>query len=299
MKRFKIDPELRNKEAVTFYNNVTYMDFFERMKLLAISLFEWENLPPTMNERYLELTLFDFGISGIIFDDNLGLINLKCTKSNFINLYGEAVEYSVYADNGYQKTVKRDDIILVRNNFLERPTVQTLELYAQRLAKTQRTIDTNIEAQKTPILIKCDIDQKLTLKNVYEQYTGNTPVIFGSKDMELSKFEVLKTDAPFLVDKLSEYKKSIWNELYSFLGINNLEKEKNTQMIVDEVNINNQMIGLSAETMLLSRKQACKELNKIFNTNVDVKIRDFSEVLNIIENSDSETPPKKEVEENE
>ena len=73
---------------------------------------------------------------------------------------------------------------------------------AYRLYETERTIDTNLIAQKTPVLIEGDTKTILTLKNVYMQYSGNTPFIFGNKQFDISnKLNVLKTDAPYLTPK--------------------------------------------------------------------------------------------------
>lgn len=285
-----MNPERRNDFNTMSLNNRTYIDYFDRLKMLAVSMFEWENLPETMNSRFLELTLFDYGIACFVFDDNLGFLNLKCTPSAELNVYEESIKYTAYSLN-YNKIYNRDDIILVRNNLLQLPTFRTIELFANRLYEAERTINVNIKTQKTPVLIKCNEKQRLTLKNVYKNYEGNEPVIFGDKDLDISNFEVLKTDAPFIADKMIEYKKSVWNECLSFLGVNNLETEKKERLIVDEVNANNQMIQLSAETMLLTRQEACKEFNKKYGLNISVNLRnydDFKNHLNLIQ-SDDET----------
>ena len=104
---------------------------------------------------------------------------------------------------GYNKQYNFDDVVYIMNNELEKPTMQSLELFAMRLYETERTIDVNLQAQKTPILIEGDTKTILTLKNVYMQYSGNTPFIFGNKQFDISnKLNVLKTDAPYLIDKL-------------------------------------------------------------------------------------------------
>lgn len=285
-----MNPERRNDFNTMSLNNRTYIDYFDRLKMLAVSMFEWENLPETMNSRFLELTLFDYGIACFVFDDNLGFLNLKCTPSAELNVYEEAIKYTAYSLN-YNKIYNRDDIILVRNNLLQLPTFRTIELFANRLYEAERTINVNIKTQKTPVLIKCNEKQRLTLKNVYKNYEGNEPVIFGDKDLDISNFEVLKTDAPFIADKMIEYKKSVWNECLSFLGVNNLETEKKERLIVDEVNANNQMIQLSAETMLLTRQEACKEFNKKYGLNISVNLRnydDFKNHLNLIQSDESD-----------
>ena len=118
-------------------------------------------------------------------------------KLNVYNLPVKVLAWSI----GYNKTYAFDDIVYIMNNELELPTANTLSLFAYRLYETERTIDVNLIAQKTPVLIEGDTKTILTLKNVYMQYSGNTPFIFGNKQFDISnKLNVLKTDAPYLVD---------------------------------------------------------------------------------------------------
>jgi hypothetical protein len=43
-------------------NNRTYSFYYDRLVELAISMFEWKNLPKSIDPRYLELTLFTDGM---------------------------------------------------------------------------------------------------------------------------------------------------------------------------------------------------------------------------------------------
>lgn len=42
-------------------NNATYMQYYNRLTELSISMFEWVNLPESVDPRFLELTLFAEG----------------------------------------------------------------------------------------------------------------------------------------------------------------------------------------------------------------------------------------------
>ena len=39
-------------------NDQTYFDYLDRFKRLALSIFEWVNLPKSMNARWLERCLY-------------------------------------------------------------------------------------------------------------------------------------------------------------------------------------------------------------------------------------------------
>lgn len=272
-----LNPTGRQIDTTKMLNNYTFLDFYKRLRLLALSVYKWENLPESMNERFLEKCLYYQGIACFVHDEKLGFLNLRCLPSEQLNVYEEALKYTAFSIN-YNKTFDRDNIVLVRNNYEQLPTDTTIQLFARRLFEAERTTDVNIKAQKTPVLIKCPEKQRLTLKNLYSQYDGNSPFIFGDKDLDVSEFTVLNTNAPFVADKLAEYKRNIWNEALTFLGINNVETEKNERLVTDEVNANNNMIQLAAETMLLTRKQAAEEFNKKYGFNVSVSVRSFKEL---------------------
>ena len=182
-----------------------------------------------------------------------------------------------------------EEVILVMNNFDRTPTSATLCLFAQRLAEAQRTADINIKAQRTPILIPVDQKQVYTLKRMYEEYDGNSPAIFGDKNLINSEMlKAIKTDAPFIANDIMDYKREIWNEFLTFLGISNLS-EKRERLITSEADSNNELINMNMESMLIPRKQACKEFNEKFGLTgekaIDVRLR--SDLYNIIKENES------------
>ena len=262
-------------------NNLTYQDYYKRLRLLALSMFEWENLPDTMDARYLEKSLYYFGLACFCYDWRMGWLSLRCIPSAELNIYEEAVSYTAYSIN-YTKEYPRDEIIIVRNNLERIPTDLTIRLFAQRLYEAERAIETNVKAQKTPVLIRCDEKQRLTLKNVYQKYDGNEPVIFGDKNLDLSGIEVLKTDAPFVAKELEQYKQAVFSEVLAFLGINSTPYEKSERLVKDEVNSNNQFVMMSAGTMLATRKNACEEFNKKYGYNINVRIRTYEEYKDLM-----------------
>jgi hypothetical protein len=134
----------------------------------------------------------------------------------------------------------------------------------------------NIQAQKTPIMILCDEKTRLTMTNLYNQYSGDKPFIFGTKSLDLGSFTVLKTDAPFVADKLSVQKHEVWNEVLTFLGINNANTDKKERLITDEATANDEQVSLSADVFLLARQLAAKQINEMFGLNITVERRSIS-----------------------
>ena len=273
------------KKAYEIRNSYFFHDWYARLKMIAVSAFKWDGLPDTCNERFLEDTLFHFGKAVFVDDKSMGFLSLKVTPSDMINVYNEHLGYTAYGV-GYNKFFKAKDCVLIRNNPLEKSTESTILTYAERLAEIDRTIEINIKAQKTPLLIRCDDKTKSSLEAVYNQYNGNKPVIFGVKSLGDKPVEVLSTGAPFVANLLREEKRAIWNEVLEYLGFNtNPSDKKKERLVTIEVESNNEQIDIQCLTMLASRRKACEEINKKYGLNVSVSLRvdDFKEEYDFVD----------------
>lgn len=295
----KVPPKDAFRDAILM-NNSTYIDYLDRMKKICLSMFEWENLPASMDARYIELCLYYNGQAALLYDENYGYLNTMAADGGYINIYGlptEIICYS-YRFNQRRSLFKQDtgeeknkECILVLNNYERIPTASTVTLFAYRLAEAQRTADVNIKAQRTPILITTDQKQFHTLKAMYSEYDGNTPVIFADKNAITSEaLKAIKTDAPFIAKDIMDYKREIWNEFLTFMGISNLD-EKRERMISSEIDSNNELVNLNLQALLIPRKLACKQFNEKYglagDKAIDVKVR--SDLYNLVKQYESVT----------
>ena len=267
--------KISETELSMVLNDKTLIDYLDRLRMLATSLFTWKNLDKICGygaSRFLEQSLYDTGRACFVKDDELGFMTLKVNPSDKLNVYMMPTRVEAWSI-GYNKQYNFDDIVYIMNNELQKPTFESLQLIAYRLYETERTIDCNLTAHKTPILIEGDTKSILTLKNVYMQYSGNMPVIYGNKQFELSsKLNVLKTDAPYIIDKLDIHKHQILYDALTMLGINNSNTDKKERLITDEANSNNQLINFYLNCWYKTRKKACDEINEKFLKDSDVKI---------------------------
>ena len=279
-------------------NDQTYLDYLERFKRIALSIFEWVNLPSSMNSRWLELSLYKYGMCALFKDPKYGFINTNCASSGKINIYGlptklncwsfefQAIKNLYTGINPYNQSENDDECILVLNNWEAVPTLSTMQLFALRLYEAESTAYVNIKAQKTPVLIITDEKQRLTMENLYSQYDGNQPFIFGdNKNFDSDKLKAINTSAPFVADKIMKYKKDIWEEALTFLGVNSLSTEKKERLITDEANSNNEVINLNLQSFLAPRLEACRQFNEKFGltgTDKEIGVRVRSDLYNII-----------------
>lgn len=279
----------KNRWPSAQINNQTYIDYYQRLMEFAINMFEWRNLPPTVDERFLELTLYEKGYCLYFNDEVVGNLALTCTIGGMLDVYRIPTERRAFAVNGYNKICTSQDSVLIFNNYLHTPTILTIELFARRLYEIERTIDVNVKAQKTPTLVLASEQQRLTMKNLYMQYDGNEPFIFGDKDMEFDGIKCLKTDAPYVADKLQVLKHQIWNEALTFCGIENSNQDKKERLVADEVGSNYGNIEAQRNVMLNARRQAADKINRMFGTNIEVGFRSSLNTMVNSENVSRET----------
>ena len=257
-----------------------------------------------MNARYLEQCLYFFGQASLIKDEKYGFINTKCAGSGYVNIYGLPSKFNCFSydyktmrdlymgiNPMKEKEEQEKECILVMNNWDRVPTAGSMELYAWRLYLAQRSCDVNISAQRFPVMVVGDEKQRLMLENLYNQYNGNQPFIFGNKNqINADMLKVMNTEAPYVVDKLTEYKKEIFNEALTFLGINNVSVKKKERLTENESSENNELVNLNLQAMLAPRLEACRQFNELFGltgTDKEISVRLRSDLYNIIKQEES------------
>lgn len=269
-----------NYEDSATTNTLTYMQYLRRLMELSMSMFAWKNLPNTVDPRYIELRLFETGSVVFFKDDVLGELCLDCIQQGNFDVYGNPITrraYSCY--NNYQKVLSDKDSVIIWNNYLRTNSVTDIQLYAKRLWDLDRSVVVNAKAQKTPILIQCNEKQKLSMKNLYMQYDGNIPAIFADNNIDINGIKVISTQAPYVADKLYQLKNQIWNEALTYLGISNLNINKQERLITDEVSSSQGSTISSRYSRLECRKQAVEKINEMFGLDIEVDYRkDYQDI---------------------
>lgn len=262
-------------------NNATYIQYFNRLVELSVSMFEWQGLPETVDPRYLELHLFQNGSMVYFRDEVMGDLCLDCIANGQFDVYGNPISRRAYSSyNQYQKMLNETDSVIIWNNYLRQPSVLDVKMFAKRLYNLDRIIDVNVNAQKTPVLVQGTEKQRLTLVNLYKEFDGNAPFIFGDKNLDLNSLRAISTNAPYVADKLYQLKTQIWNEALTYLGISNLNIQKKERMITDEVQRNQGGTIASRYSRLEARREAVDKINRMFGTDISVDYREDFQITN-------------------
>lgn len=274
------------------YDNRWYNHYVSYLTGLVYQLFKWENLPDTIDPRYLETTLHKHGQIAFHYDKLFGYILLQGTPYGKVNHYNVMSQFKattptvenitrsfyIYHYLNQNEVLGEDDGrdygVLIQNNDMGKPTMEAIRLFATDLTELKSVIRTNVLAQKTPVILTMNDTNEMTIKNIYNRIEANTPVIFTNKTVDIDNFKTHMTPAPYVADKLSTLKNLIWNEFMTFLGINNANLEKRERMVDKEVSSNDEQIEASGNIMLKARQEACERINWLYpELNVSVSIR--------------------------
>lgn len=260
-------------------NQRTYLQYVNRLTELSISMFDWKNLPDTIDARFLELALFNDGMAVFFKDEVMGYLGLQVMIGGALDVYRIPITRTAFAQNDYQMKLDPSNSVIIFNNMLHTNSILDVQEMSKRLYEIQRTIDVNVIQQKTPKIITCTENQRLVMKNLYAQYMGNEPFIFGDKNLDLSGIKTLDTTSPYVADKLYDLKTQYWNEALTYLGISNVNTVKKERMITDEVQRNLGGTIASRYSRLFMRQQACEQINRMFGLNISVDYREDMQVL--------------------
>lgn len=273
--------------------------FYNLLYMISINRFIWKNVPNNIDTDFIEKELANVGELAFINHPIYGFQITFC-MGDYINMYGRPQKYLCWTTNNViNEWFDSEEVVIIRNNILSQNSHDFIDRYSSMLGEIQKIKEVNLNAQKTPILIQCDESQLMTMKNTYAQYEGNQPVIFGTKAMDLEGIKILKTDAPYLVDKLQDEKIETFNECLTFQGINTTPKKKE-RMITDEVNANNDMTNICLAMFLNPRAKAIEDINKKWGSqfeNGDIELELAEYCKNQFQNVEKDDKKEDEIDE--
>lgn len=268
-----------------YLNDQTYLSYMWRLYDLAVSVFEWKNLPQGINERMVERWLLANGMCLFVYDEEIkndpeqrspeGYAMLRMVMNGAFDIYNIPKERTAYTVDPNHATMRFDitNSVICFNDNLGIPTFLQLDLYAKMLWQCDRTVYTNIAMQKTPRVVRCSEKQRMSLQNLFAQVDGFKDLVWADQSLDLSGVEVLDTTAPYVADQIQIVKHQIWNEAMSYLGIENTNTDKKERMVAAESYMNMGDVEAQRFTRLNSRQQFCKEVNEMFGLNISCEFR--------------------------
>jgi hypothetical protein len=272
----------RNGKKLRRGNYMEYSQFrrvrmyYQLLQMLCVTRFTWTGLPSEIDERFLEITLFQSQMA--LFFRDLSIGRYMATQANFagsMNPYLNPTVFQPYGTGYHYKQLGPKECVPIWDNVLRVSMFDLLEVYAERLARLDRSLDVNIDNTNIPLIISCDEKQKLTVMNALRQRQDGEPAILTYDSLDVQgMIQSFPNVTPFNADKLLNAKAQVMNEALSFLGIQNSNTEKKERLITDEVDAGSERVDIYRAGYLKSRQQACDQINRLFKLNVGVNWAD-------------------------
>lgn len=264
-------------------NTNSYRIWFNRIAEIFMSRFQWDNLPDEIPERFIEQSLMRQGACWLGVD-KLGGMALASRMNNRArpNFYGDPVEFECYGLNGVHFTAYRYDGegrnfvgVPIWNNYQRTPSYLTIREYALRLALIERTIDVNVNGQKTPRIIAGTQEQILSFKNAVKDIDTFSAALVVDKSLDVNEsLQVFAQPAPYVADKLKLLSRDQWAEVLDMGGVGQ-PPEKRERLNEREIETSIMSAQATLYSGLTCRQEAAKLFNDMFDYNVQVSYRDF------------------------
>lgn len=283
--------------GVEYYKHYNLNKYFN----LFVDSFDWKGL--TYREvKYIMRKFWNDGTICAFKIKNLNKIAFAPWVRDSWDLYGEPETVTLINERGSSlipsttQVVDKDVVIgWVQAN--EKGIYESVKFYIDRIANIEAVLNTNLNLQKMPFIIPVE---KEDVQKIYDLITRilNNDVAIVAEDIDPSMFKAVATQAPYIIDKLYNYKQSLENELKTLLGINNNGKEKEEQLQMAEVNANNDEINAHQNGYLDHLKDFCKRIKETLGIEINVECnREQAKADGQIHNGDK--PGAKEGEEDE
>ena len=219
-----MDKLFNNEELLKISNNTTFEKYFNQFMLLALNMFQWDNLPEGIETRHIERPLIENGYVFFYNDPDYGYVCLPCTINGF-NIYNEPTRVQIN-NQIIHKSMDIDKGVLILNNDLRTGLYPIIVNYASRLTEIETSINTNIFQQKFPFIVECSKDNEYSVRQMLKNIHENEPYILVKKKLDLMDIKIDDLSVPYVADKLLEDRKKIENELLTLFGLNNVMIKK-------------------------------------------------------------------------
>lgn len=260
------------------WNTRSFLAYRQWITSLAMNRCKWINLPPTCDERYLEFTLATKGVASIAYPKNMpgSFFSTMVNTNGRWNVYDTPCKWQSIGNNGWCFDADPRTGVLVYDTRLRIPNWSMIEFFARRLANLDRVEDLNMAQQRTPYIITSPRERVNDAKQLYKQVAGGEPAIIAKPDIASIDFNVLDMKVPYLGKELTDKKLALWDEVYSFLGIEHVG-QKSERLTSEEVDASNEPSNIMALDVLNARRDAANMLNERFGLEISVVWRKDNE----------------------
>lgn len=249
---------------------------------LAANRFKWTNLPEEIDVRFMELTLFYFGLSVFYYDLRYDkYMALRGGSSGWLNMVDNPRYFQVVGNNFVGRIISAAEdgkdarkAIPIWANYLRMPDLDIVEIYASKLAEIDRTIEINSKNARQTKFLRASENQRLSIVNINRQIDEGQDYVQvnGSLPQEAISVEALDLgiDKDLLMS-LHILRTRLWSECMGLLGIDNSNQDKKERLVAAEVSANDEQTSMHRYVNLNARRTAAEKINDYYGLNIKVE----------------------------
>lgn len=259
-----------------------YLHYMERLTNVALSQFEWHNLPESVDRWYMEKTLLYTGKLAMYIPKDTSFLVASDFTTKRLTMYGYPSNISGVTVSGYDSLtgtreggyleVEEDDFVVMYDTMTRAPLLQTIDIYAKQLTKVALAIDLNLQQQYNPYILVGNVENKAireTFKRFMDGVAEFNPAMITSLDPQ--EITTIDLNVPYKGQELEELREKIWANAMSELGVNgNLSKKE--RVLNDELILARQENQIKLNSRLINRVEFCNKINKKFGLDVSVNL---------------------------
>lgn len=246
-------------------NYKTYLHYRKNMLRLATNVLNIKNVPKFIDLAYVNKILLQNGSIVWFYDDVLDTL----MALPYVNLAGLDVYYRPYrvqaiGANGATYNLKPEEFVIMYDNTLREPLMPDIVNTAERLAMCRRICDINIVQQKTPRVWQVPKGMEKSFKDAINEIDAMQDLIVGYDGLGLENVNLCLEPAPFVADKIEEYRVKLWSEFLAEIGISSVSYQKKERLISDEVTYSLGGTVCFRQDRFTPRQDAIEEINEKF-----------------------------------
>ena len=253
-----------------YSSGIQYNHWLMKFASNAISSYRVEGLPKEIDSRWLALKLFELGSVAFFYDsdaDEYACMQYSCLDT--YDCYVNPTKIRVWNPcTGYQRELGKGEFVIIWDNMLRINMYNAYVKLAYRLWRIDGTIDTNCVAQKTPVIVQCSENERLTFKNLIASVDADNPYISVGDNLSLKDIKPLKLDAPLVAPQLLEVQQTLYNRGNALLGITSVIVQKKERMVKSEVDTANADALANRRSRTMARDYASVQIKEIFGLDV-------------------------------
>lgn len=255
-------------------NFKSYLMYKRQLLTLAENVFQFIDMPDYIDVAYLNGCLLRQGAVAFFYDDVLEqLLALPFTNIGALDVYGRPKTIQVYGQNGYHRTLKQNEFVIMYDNNGRYPLYLDIIQYSERIANNIRTSDINIQQQRTPRIWKTSSNKEKSVRDLVNNVDALAESVISYEDLNVDDTQCVLSPAPFVTDKIMEYNDKLWIEFFRLIGIANLTEMKKERMIRDEITTSQGGTIASRFSRFEPRSRALREINKLFGDKLEKEIK--------------------------